>query len=174
MRADLEVGLPLSGAARSAADLVLRAMAAFLEGLHPERFRDMSNGFGQAVEGCGAGIEARGQTLPPRVQQRVDRVGRASTDFLADFFYGGALALAQECIGGEFDIASGDATGGRAVPRRGGGRFLHVVNDTVYTLMVLHYNTPASLEPCGLHLGYIEGLGPLQLTQSDSSIQVGA
>ena len=50
-------GLLLVGGGRSCGfEFELGAAAAFLEGLHPERFGNVGDGFGEAVQGGGAGV----------------------------------------------------------------------------------------------------------------------
>jgi len=132
MRADIKILLRPCGVAYLAAGLLLGASAAFVEGLHPERFCNVSNRFREPVKRRRARIEARGQALPPGIEQRIDGVGRAAADLLADPFNRRALTLAQERIGGELDIAASDAARGRAVARGRGSRFCHVRNYTAY------------------------------------------
>ena len=66
--------------------------SAFVERLHPEGFGDVGDGFGEAVQRGGSGVQAGGESLPPGIQQRVDGVGGAGAEFLADLFDGGAVA----------------------------------------------------------------------------------
>ena len=94
MRTDLE-GLFVAGEGAGSGVLFLRcAPAAFVEGLHPEGFGGVGDGFVQSVQGGGAGIQAGGESLPPGVQKRVDGVRAAGAELFADFFDGGALASA--------------------------------------------------------------------------------
>jgi hypothetical protein len=51
------------------------ATSGFLLGLHPKCFGDMGNGFRESVQGCGSGVEACRERLPPGIEQRVDGVG---------------------------------------------------------------------------------------------------
>src|SRR6202042_1615757 len=130
------------GAAGVAAEFSRGAPAAFIDGLHPEGLGDVGDGLGEAVQGGGAGVEARGEALPPGVEQRVDGVGGAAADFLADFFNRGTFAGAKQCVGGELDVAPGDAAARLAVAGRGWGRLRHVVHNTANVLQVVkHINT---------------------------------
>jgi hypothetical protein len=139
VRADIEVIGCASGVAYLAADLLLGTAAAFVERLHPQRFRNVSNRFREPME-CGrTGIESRGQAFPPGIEQRVNRVRGAAADFLADPFNRRALPLAQERIGGELDVASGDTAGGRSIVKDRCGRFRHAQYNTVYVCALLFY-----------------------------------
>ena len=119
MRADLEVLLNTRSASRLAMEFLLGTPAALVEGLHPEGFGDVGDGFGEPMQSGGAGIQARGEALPPGVKQGIDGVGRAAADFLADFFDRRALTRTQQRVGGEFYVAGRDAAGGCAVARSG-------------------------------------------------------
>ena len=92
MRADLE-SLFVGGEGAGGRVLFLRGAAtAFVEGLHPEGFGDVGDGFGESVQGGGAGVEACGEPFPPRVEQRIYGVRGAATEACADFFNRGAFA----------------------------------------------------------------------------------
>jgi hypothetical protein len=119
MGADLEVRLGTSGYAAIAAQFLLGAAPGFLEGLHPQRFRSVKDAFRDTVKRGGSGIEPGGESLPPKIQERVDGVRRAAADSLSHLFDRRALAAAQQGIRGEFDITAGDAAGGRAIARWG-------------------------------------------------------
>ena len=54
--ADFEVLLLFGAGALCGSEFELRAAAPFVEGLHPECFCDVGNGFGEAVQGGGAGV----------------------------------------------------------------------------------------------------------------------
>ena len=92
MRADFEICLGRERTARLAAELLRGAPPALFERLHPERLGDVRDGFGEAVERRGTCVEARGEALPPGIQDRVNGVGRAAADFLADLLNRRALA----------------------------------------------------------------------------------
>jgi hypothetical protein len=51
------------------------AALAFLEGLHPEGFGDVGDGFWEAVQGGRARVQSRGKGFPPSVEQGIDGVG---------------------------------------------------------------------------------------------------
>ena len=119
MGAQVEVGFALGSASRGAVKFLLRPPTAFLERLHPERFGDMGHRFWQPVQGRRAGIEACGEPLPPGIEERIDRVGGAAADPLADLLNRRALALAQACIGSKLHIPPADPAGGCAIA--GGG-----------------------------------------------------
>ena len=121
MGAQVEIGLTLRSASRGAVELLLRPPAPFLEGLHPECFGDVGNRFGEPMQGGRPGIEARGEALPPGIEERIDGVGRAAADFLADLLNRRALALPQEGIRREFNIPAGDSAGGCTVAKSGRG-----------------------------------------------------
>ena len=140
MGAQVEVGFALGGASHGAVKFLLRPPAAFLEGLHPECFGDVGDRFGQPTQGRRAGIEARGEPLPPGIEERIDGVGGAAADPLADLLNRRALALAQAGIGGKLHIPTADAAGGCAVAGCGCGWLGHVTNTTVYIRSILFYN----------------------------------
>jgi hypothetical protein len=60
VRADFEVVFGVSGAAGVSAKFLRSTSAALVEGLHPEGLGDVGDGFGEAMKGGGAGVEARG------------------------------------------------------------------------------------------------------------------
>ena len=132
MGAQVEVRFALGSASRGAVKFLLRPSAAFLERLHPERFGDVRDRFGQTMQGRRAGIEARGQPLPPGIEERIDGVGGAAADSLADLLNRRALALAQAGIGSKLHIPPADPAGGCAVAGCGGGWLCHVLNNTAY------------------------------------------
>ena len=73
--ADFE-GLLLFGAgALCGFEFQLGAAAPFVEGLHPERLCDVGDGFGEAVQGGGAGVQAGGEMFPPGVEQGAHGIG---------------------------------------------------------------------------------------------------
>ena len=55
-----------------------RAALAFFERLHPQRFGHVGDGFRQAVQGGGPGVESGGEGLPPGIEQRINGVGGAA------------------------------------------------------------------------------------------------
>jgi hypothetical protein len=59
--------LLVDGRALLGLELEPGAAAAFLESLHPESFGDVGHGFGEAVQGGGPGVQARGEPLPPGI-----------------------------------------------------------------------------------------------------------
>jgi hypothetical protein len=90
--ADLEVLLKLVAKIRGGFQFLVGAAAAFVEGLHPQGFGDVGDGFGEAVQGGGACVETCGEGFPPGVEERIDGVGGAAADFGTDLVDGGALA----------------------------------------------------------------------------------
>ena len=101
------------------AALELCAAPGFLERLQPESFGGVGDGFGEAVQGGGAGVEATGEAAPPEIKQRVDGVRGAAADLGADLFDGGTLAVAKQGVGGAVDVGRVHGAGGRAAT---GGR----------------------------------------------------
>lgn len=91
----------------------------------------MGDGFRQAVQGGGAGVQSCGESLPPGIQHGVDGVRGAAAEFAADFLNGGAIADAQERVGGVADVALSDAARRRAKGSGGYARFTHVANSTL-------------------------------------------
>ena len=71
----------------------------------------MQHRFGESVQGGGSGVEAAGESAPPGVEQRVDGVRGAAADRRADLLDGGALAFAQQLVGGAVDVGDRDAAG---------------------------------------------------------------
>jgi hypothetical protein len=69
-----EVLLIVGDGALRGLEFELGASAAFVEGLHPEGFGDVGDGFREAVQGGGAGIEACGEVLPPGIEEGTDGV----------------------------------------------------------------------------------------------------
>ena len=74
----------------------------------------LSNLRGESVQGGRSGVEAGCESAPPGIEQRVDGVGGAAADGRADLLYRGALAFAQQLVGGAVDVgrvhgARGDA-----------------------------------------------------------------
>lgn len=132
MGAQVEVGFALGSASRGATEFLLGTSAAFFEGLHPERFGDVRDRFRQPVQGRRAGIEARGEPLPPGIEEWIDRVGGAAADPLADLLNRRALALAQAGIGSKLHIPPADTAGGCAIAGSGCGWLCHVLNSTAY------------------------------------------
>jgi hypothetical protein len=84
--------------------------ACFFEGLHPQAFRRQEHRFRESVQRCGASVEPAGEALPPGVEQRVDRVRGAAAQSRADALDGGALAFAQQGVGGAVYVGGGNAT----------------------------------------------------------------
>lgn len=147
MRADLEALFVEGVGAGSGGGFEGGALAAFVEGLHPEGFGDVGDGFGQAVEGGGARVEPGSQLFPPSVEEGVDGVRGAGAEALADLFNCWALAVPQELVGGAFDVAGGDAAGpGAELP----GRFGHVTYDTPYMCCIIKY--ARYIDNCTYHL----------------------
>ena len=114
------------------AALELCAVPGLLERLKPEALGGVGDGFGEAVQGVGAGIEAAGEAPPPLVEQRVDGVRGAAADLRADLLDGGALAVAKQGVGGTVDVGRVHGAGGDAAGE-GGRRYsattvLHVAN----------------------------------------------
>jgi hypothetical protein len=139
MRADLE-SLLVGGEGAGGGVLLLRsAAAALVEGLHPESLGGVGYGFGQSVEGGGAGVQASRKPLPPRIQERVDCVWGAGAESLADLLDGGAFARAQESIGGAFDVAGGDAARGYAIGFKNLGHLISVMYPTVNVSKKINY-----------------------------------
>lgn len=67
MRADLE-GLFVGGQGTDGGVLFLGSAApTFVEGLHPEGFGGVGHGFGQSVQGGGAGVESSRKPPPPGI-----------------------------------------------------------------------------------------------------------
>jgi hypothetical protein len=93
--ADLEALLLFGRSAFFGLEFEIGATAAFVEGLHPEGFGDVGDGFGEAVQGSWSGVEAAAESLPPGVQEGVDGVRGAAAESLADSVDGGAFAGAE-------------------------------------------------------------------------------
>jgi hypothetical protein len=82
-----------------------------IQRLHPEGFCDVGNRLREAMQGGGTRLQSSGKVLPPDIEQRVDRIGGAAADFLADPLDGGTFAGAEQGIRGEFDVAGRNAAG---------------------------------------------------------------
>ena len=96
------------------------ALAGLVERLQPEALGGVQHRFREAVQGGGSGVEAAGEAAPPGVEQRVDGVRGAAADRRADLLDRGALAVAQQLVGGAVDVGGGDAAGGDAADGCGG------------------------------------------------------
>lgn len=132
VRADLD-GLFVGGEGAGGGVLLLRSTSPALgEGLHPECFGGVGYGFGNAVQGGRTCIQARGESLPPGIQQRIDRVRGASTELIGDLFDRGAFAGGQQGAGCLFDVSDRDAARGLAIAVRSrGGHFRTVSINTL-------------------------------------------
>jgi hypothetical protein len=103
---------------------------AFVEGLYPQGFGGVSDRFWESVKCGGAGVQAGRKPLPPGIEQGVDGVRGAGAEFLADFLDGGALAGAQQGVGGALNVAGGDATRRLAIAVWTLGHFRSVAYNT--------------------------------------------
>jgi hypothetical protein len=138
--ADLE-GLFVCGEGAGGGVLFLRRAApAFVEGLHPEGFGSVGHGFGKSVQSGRAGVQSSRESLPPGIEQGVDGVRGARAELLADSFDGGALAGAQEGVGGTLDVAGRDAARSLAIAVRGCGHSLIVSTCTAYIWDIISHH----------------------------------
>src|ERR1700730_18998564 len=85
-------------------------------------------------------VKATGESLPPRVEEGTNGVGRPAADGCPDSLDRGPLAGAQEGVGRLTHVGLRDAPGGVAIAGRYLAHLGSVTNNTEYICRIHTYN----------------------------------